>query len=84
MLFSCFSILKKKDSNLQTEDKMSDWEEYSVVLVSWKKRFQTEDKMSDWEVAFCRAVGLLWLCLAQTGEAGESFVILKFKELRQI
>ena len=28
--------------------------------------------MSDWEVAFFRAVGLLWFCLAQTGEAGDS------------
>ena len=28
--------------------------------------------MSKWEVAFSRAVGLLWLCLAQTGEAGDS------------
>ena len=29
-------------------------------------------KMSNWEVALCRAVGLLWLCLAQTGEAGDN------------
>ena len=27
--------------------------------------------MSKWKLSFCRAVGLLWLCLAQTGEAGE-------------
>ena len=34
-------------------------------------RLKTKAKMSKWKLSFCRAVGLLWLCLAQTGEAGE-------------
>ena len=34
--------------------------------------------MFGWDVALGRAVGLLWLCLAQTGEAGESFDFFGF------
>ena len=53
---------------------MPDWEVVQLFYYPEEdSTLQTEDKMSNWEVAFCRAVGLLWLCLAQTGEAGEGF-----------
>ena len=31
--------------------------------------------MLNWEVAIYRAIGLLWLCLTQTGEAGEDLTL---------